>query len=206
MNFLNTPNAGRDAEAWPSEQLLMEYFLDSLPTETCRLIETWLAADPKNAERLSDFASDILAVAESTQQWSGTVTLSPKIQHVHTFSSRRLVGLLTLAAAFFALLFFVRGFFKESPAERRIAMAWAEALPGAELDLPDWMLVPVGVDAGGPAISFDEVATVLSEPDGFVESIGTFGLSSNEPPEWLIAAVLSMESEALSEDGGEVKQ
>lgn len=206
MKSLNKSYAAIDAEAWPSEQLLMEYFLGSLPSDTCRLIESWMAADPKNAERLSDFAGGILAIAEAAQAWPGAVSPSPQTELGHAFSSRRLVGLLALAAAFFASLLSLRGFFNESPAERRIAMAWAEALPVSEADLPDWMLVPVGVDAVGAAISFDEVATVLSDPDESVESMGAFGLSSTGPPEWLIAAVLSMESNLLSGDGGEVKQ
>jgi hypothetical protein len=204
MRSMNQANT--EPGDWPSDLLLMEYLLGSLPEDGRRPVEVWLTERPGNSDRLSEIAEALLVTAEATAHWQGSVGQVHKSPASFRFTSGQLVGVLSLAASLLFAIFSLSGFRGELLAENRIALAWADALPGTDADMPEWIFEPAAIDVVGAVGRVDLLAADLDEADDFNETGVTFGFSSNEPPEWLLAAVLSMGSEEFSAESGEVNQ
>lgn len=186
----------------PSEEVLVEYLLGSANADQRGLIEDWLASDEQAGERLTEIASLLCVVGEAvkaTNDTSAKAALSHTSHQTSTSRSRSrlsgrfqiLIGL-TVAAALGLVAFSVSGFWTEET-ETQVAMAWVEALPlENEMDIEgpssdvrqssDSLLISNAFSEGGELADNDELDDVNSDLD----------FMSEEPPDWLLAAVTDM--------------
>ncbi len=194
----------------PSDDELIAYLLGSVPVDVRKEIEAWLAADESHGERLGQYASIMLIVSSTSSNdemrrdhelvATNTPEQSPQVRYV--------IGLLTLAATISIVIFSIRGFRSDSFSNERVAMAWAESLPtGSETepsgDMPGW-LIDDGFSADVSGDTSDRSAGEELADDDLDETESTIGFSSDDPPEWLLVAVLDMQSDGTLEEAAEV--
>jgi hypothetical protein len=207
----------------PSDDDLIHYLLGSSSVELKAGIEAWLATDKRHSDRLVQYAAIILVASEAPlesevsvvdrglreREWVSTNAVGLQLRRRHV------MGLLAIAATISWVIFSIRGFQRESMSDGRVAMAWAESLPiGGETesvrDMPDWLIddgPPNDVsDISSPDVLGDSVLGdgVLGDSD-IAESESWIGFSSDEPPEWMLAALGEMQTASVAnEDAAEV--
>ena len=179
-----------------SDDDLIAYLLGSQPTDACHALQTWLAADPSHGERLCDVATAILFTSEAAANWPRANAADRKSIAANKAPSRnrRVAALLALAASTAFALFSIRSHYVDSSMNSRVAMAWAEFLPNhadadPDVDVSNWLL-----DQGTQVDISDDSASGESNMAESAEFTATFGFTSDEPPEWLVAAVLAMQT------------
>lgn len=214
MNPQARPNDDPQPTVTPSDEDLLVYLLGSASHETRGQVERWLAVDVSHGERLSTWASVVLCAAQAiadplpasgsplhSQPAPVSTTASPAVRR---WRSRRyrVAGVLALAASVLVAAFVRDGFRDPAPSDGRVAMAWADSLPVkrdavVESELSNWLLEP-----GGPLDASDVPAfhDFSGEDEG--GSVAAFGFTE-EPPEWLLAAVSEMQSSDPEPDTGE---
>lgn len=194
----------------PSDDELIAYLLGSSPVDVRKEIEAWLAADESHGERLGQYASIMLIVSATScddamrQDRELVATNTPE----KGSQARYLIGLLMLAATISIVVFSIRGFGPDPFSDERVAMAWAESLPaGGEAEpsgeMPEWLLDEgLSADVSGDT-SVRSAGEELADDD-LDEAESTIGFSSDEPPEWMLNAVLAMQSDGTLEEATEV--
>ena len=209
MRQLNNTDNNANGSS-PSDDELIAYLLGSSPVDVRIKIEAWLAADEGHGERLGQFASIMLIVSATScddamrQDRELVATNTPE----QGSQARYLIGLLTLAATISIAIFSLRGFRPDPFSDERVALAWAESLPtGGETepsgDMPVWLVY----DGFSADVSSDPSARSASEEladDDLDEAESSIGFSSDEPPEWMLNAVLAMQSDGTLEEATEV--
>lgn len=189
--------------ATPSDDDLIAYLLGTASGEDRGRVENWLAADANHGDRLCDWASVVLLASETAPVVGPGAIHSPTAET--TPSRRRIAAFLVLAVSLVMLVFSLDGFREDASANGRVAMAWAESLLGSseaeiDSDVSHWLLEP------GAALDSSEVPGLHDlVGEDMADSATAFGFSSGEPPEWLLAAVLEMQSSDPQLDASEDK-
>ncbi len=205
MNLPINSNDPCSAGYVPSDDDLITYLLGSQSTEVRQAIEQWLASDVAPAARLDDVAATVLFASTASADWS-TELVTHRSADVSTLTAsrfRQVVVVSTLAASIALALFTFRIKSGDSISASRLAMAWAESLPStsdSDTDFEDttWLL-DQGVQLDSPYLAN---ANDLNT-DELAESSTAFGFASEEPPEWLLAAVLAMQANDLKSESAE---
>jgi hypothetical protein len=185
----------------PSDEWLIEYLLGHSSAEQRGTIEHWLLCDPANGDHLCAIATGLVELSEAfgnpqatgiLQATSSSASapcakpiadLSPShatARHVSPGSMRRLVWF-AIAASLFGVIVSLYGL-KTNDTEPELAMAWVETLAsGNELDEPQSLSTwPSEI------LATDELGGLELDVE----------IDSQEPPDWLLAAVLDMHDES----------
>jgi len=205
----------------PSDDDLIGYLLGSSSAAVRLEIEAWLAADAGHGDRLGQFASVMLAMSEAAFATNGgdeTSHLARELvvsdRRASQFNLRFVIGLLTLAATISIVVFSIRGFRPDGLSDGRVAIVWADSLTtGTDLEsntsTPDWLLEDgLANDTSDDSASGD-LADNHNESELSADDLAAgetlIGFSSDEPPEWMLAALAGMQSSGTFDDTYEVQ-
>jgi len=205
----------------PSDDDLIGYLLGSSSAALRTEIEAWLVADESHGDRLCQFASIMLVVSNSPLVTNdGDETVQPSRELVLSDRSERrsplrfVIGLLTLAATISIVVFSIRGFRPDGLSDGRVALAWADSLTtGMDSEsiasMPDWLLEDGLSSDTSFAAKSDDFADDIDEAelaaDGLSDGETLIGFSSDEPPEWMLAALEGMQSNGTINETTEVQ-
>jgi hypothetical protein len=206
MNELNNLNDGSAGGFTPSDQELFDYLLGSLSNQQVQQIENWLASDVDASERVADL-SGLLLDLNQAMQVTATCSTSPVVsinKASRSLRYQRLAAGLAVAAAVGFIAFSLAGFWRETT-ETQVAMAWVDALPSVPgADFGSTPSVPSDLDEDTGAAFGSETMTEVAFLDEEEELTSDMDFMSDEPPDWLLAAVYEMHGDDATDDSLEV--
>jgi len=194
MTSVDKSSLKQGREAWPNDSLLTEYLLGSLASDSRHAVEMWLGEQPCNGERLCELSEDLLSISKIADSFVMPVKRRDDVQASSTVIYRLVGTVLALAVTLLLIFFSLDGFSSEDAEETRIAMVWAESLPGTSEELPDWILESNSTDSNLLTETDDLFVSDEVIDDDASETDEMFGFSSHEPPDWLLAGVRLMET------------
>lgn len=204
MNTLNNRNDASPSGNSPSDEELVEYLLGSVSRECTERIENWLTSDPSADDRLAAVSTILLSVDQALHApWAscGTQVVAARNAMQSRMPGRhRVVFGFALTAAVALVAFAFSGIWHED-AETEVAMAWVESLPsstGVDLQFP--MNDPLVLDNWTGETDSSGMLGDFAESDDEDVATSEMDFLSDEPPDWLLAAVSDMHaSDSLSE-------
>ncbi len=178
----------------PSDDDLIEYLLGTATKPACELIETWLACNAENADRMEQFSAVLLVACDASKNFPReTVELAHSGRMKWFPSTVQSVRWLVVAASIAVLLFALDRLRTDRVAQEQIAMVWADSLAESNEsevlnEFPGWLMADSPADEAEGAS-----AVVEDETDSSTDSSVGFGFSTEGPPEWLLAGVREMQ-------------